>query len=57
MKLPRRTFLYLAAGAAASQPSREWRGHKPIRRGRSGSSFLFLPVVHSTSSDARGRTR
>ena len=38
MKLPRRTFLHLAAGAAAAPASRGSRGRKPIRRGRCASS-------------------
>ena len=34
MKLPRRHFLHLAAGAAALPACRASRGRKPIRRGR-----------------------
>ena len=53
MKLPRRTFLHLAAGAAALPVLfRASRGRKPIRRGRCGSSLGWPRAAHSTSSRA-----
>ena len=53
MKLPRRNFLYLAAGAAALPAlSRASLGRKPIRRGRCASSSVFRLAVPVTSSPA-----
>ena len=53
MKLPRRKFLHLAAGAAAlPAASRVSLGRKPIRRGRCASLLAFLRVVDPTSSRA-----
>ena len=52
MKLPRRQFLHLAAGAAALPACRGSRGRKPIRRGRCASSCGF-PA--GTSSDITSR--
>jgi hypothetical protein len=49
MKLPRRNFLHLAAGAAALPLRRALRGRKPIRRGRCVSPSDLPPVVLPTS--------
>ena len=57
MKLPRRTFLHLAAGAAALPAVSRVAGRKLIRRGRSGSWFRFRRAARSTPSVAPGRTR
>ena len=53
MKLPRRNFLHLAAGAAALPAmSRVRLGAKPIHRGRCASSSAFPPGRRSTSPRA-----
>jgi len=41
MKFPRRTFLHLAAGAAAWPASPTSHGQKPIRRGRHAPPSAF----------------
>ena len=52
MKLPRRQFLHLAAGAPRCRPSHASLGRKPIRRGRCASSSALPPAVRPTSSRA-----
>jgi len=52
MKLPRRKFLHLAAGAAALL-----LGRKLIRRGRSGSWFHFHRAARSTPLPGHGWNR
>ena len=53
MKLPRRQFLHLAAGAAAlSALSRIASGRKPIRRGRCVCSSVLRQAGQLTSSRA-----
>ena len=50
MKLPRRNFLHLAAGAAALPAVRALLGRKPIRRGRCTYCRLCRPAAQPTSS-------
>ena len=52
MKLPRRRFLHLAAGAAALPAVSRSHGRKPIRRGRCASSSALPPAAAPTSSRA-----
>jgi len=49
MKLPRREFLHLAAGAAALPRCRASLGRKSIRRGRCGSLLVSQPAARPTS--------
>ena len=53
MKLPRRNFLHLAAGAAALPAVSRIARRKPIRRGRSGSWFHFRRVAAGPSSPSK----
>ena len=57
MKLPRRRFLHLAAGAAALPVVSRFAWAQAVRRGRSGSLFLFRRAGPLTRSVARGPTR
>ena len=52
MKLPRRKFLHLAAGAAALPAVSRSLGRKPIRRGRCVGSLNFRRAAQPTSMDA-----
>ena len=52
MKLPRRTFLHLAGGAAALPVACASQGRKPIRRGRCVSSPGFPRAAALTLSPA-----
>ena len=52
MKLPRRKFLHLAAGAAALPAMSRVARAEPIRRGRCASSSALPQAIRPTSSRA-----
>ena len=52
MKLPRRKFLHLAAGAAALPTIADREGAKPIRHGRYGGSSPLALVARRILSRA-----